>query len=646
MPVNEVRIDMGGGGGAPSIPLAVSKTYSQLLTDIAGSGLVTGQKILITDFQIRTYIQFSGAIGAESINVGINEPMLATAISPNAIAREITSTIYPTDIIYYEPIIADRDYDCAYVVGNYSTGAITYRMDENNNARDYDWRNTIFRRWETINGSGVYDSYIDTGFAFNDYPAFNFANSANHYINSPLIARTFIAYPYWLDNFVIVNGCLANRIYLGVATTVKDNMVLTQAQRMLYDVWNNCFFSNFNTSSNNKINDGNYNNISDFEDNVITTNFAYNSGSAITSNTFVDFTNNDIRICTANTCDTVIYNTIDTMQNNVSIDVSYNNCNLISFNTMDNSITTTAITHNNCNQINNNEIVNIGFNNSNSISANINLASGFGSITGNTSKNIQSNKLSTASSLINNNVCRNEISNNIDCGITGNNSDIILNNTSSVIEYNNVTRITGNVFIANLSDNAGDEIINNSNLSTIQYNNVVQILTNTSNSGVGSITNNTAALISTNVLDSIAFNIVSVIFNNSDAAGGGDISYNVGSSVSENTNVQTIGNNNIWNIFGNDMNGTSFTANEGQFFNANTFVLAGNLKDCMGVNIKSCQINNTITNNTFLAALSAIVPLTPTASMIAVTPSITLYDVTNGNVDQVLTAGVLTYNAF
>ena len=120
----------------------------------------------------------------------------------NKVDTKIESTIYPTDIITWKPFFQDREWDA--VLGQ-STGVITSREDTLFKIkRDFDFRNIIFRRWETINESGIYDSVLNTGFAYHDYPPFTTSGdgSYNCYIGSPLIANSIFGIPYWLDNTI------------------------------------------------------------------------------------------------------------------------------------------------------------------------------------------------------------------------------------------------------------------------------------------------------------------------------------------------------------------------------------------------------------------------------------------------------------
>ena len=181
----------------------IEVTYNELVSLINTNSLIPGNTYVITDFQTVTYIQYSGSgIGNEEIYKGDIEPMLVHAVAPNKVDTKIESTIYPTDIITWKPFFQDREWDA--VLGQ-STGVITSREDTILKLkRDFDFRNIIFRRWETVNGSGIFDSFFNTGFAYQDYPPFTTSGdgSSNCYIGSLLQFSAGFGIPYWLDNTV------------------------------------------------------------------------------------------------------------------------------------------------------------------------------------------------------------------------------------------------------------------------------------------------------------------------------------------------------------------------------------------------------------------------------------------------------------
>jgi len=94
---------------------AISITYENLVILKNASGLIVGQKYLITDF-VQSYNIFDGgtmAIIEEKI--GGEEPIIVTASKVNELYKVAISTLYPQDIIYYSLDILDiRDIGFGY----------------------------------------------------------------------------------------------------------------------------------------------------------------------------------------------------------------------------------------------------------------------------------------------------------------------------------------------------------------------------------------------------------------------------------------------------------------------------------------------------------------------------------------------------
>ena len=204
----------GGGGTA----LQVSMTYAQLIANIGANTLVPGQQILLTDYHTSQYIPYSGTggggIGGEAVNVGPTEPLVLTAISNNTLSLVAQSLQHPEDVILYLPSVPDGNYEYAPVSGK---GCIIYRRDQKRSiARDYDWRNVVFRRWETVIGNGLYYSYLPVvGAAHIDVNSFNGATTIlNTTIKSPLgvVLEGLPTPAYWLDNTVIGHLYIADVI--------------------------------------------------------------------------------------------------------------------------------------------------------------------------------------------------------------------------------------------------------------------------------------------------------------------------------------------------------------------------------------------------------------------------------------------------
>jgi hypothetical protein len=128
-------------------------TYSNLMTMIAGSTLISGKNYMITDFATVHYIVDSAGT-QYSINAGTTEPLTVVATSPNTIDKEAKSSTYPQDTIYYDPLptqwLDDNGFSNSGVIVPGFKGVIYFRYDTLlDNYMGYDFRNVLFRRWNT-----------------------------------------------------------------------------------------------------------------------------------------------------------------------------------------------------------------------------------------------------------------------------------------------------------------------------------------------------------------------------------------------------------------------------------------------------------------------------------------------------------------
>jgi hypothetical protein len=427
----------GGGGGGVVVPI----TYNDLVNLAGANNLTQTNYYLITDFQTVTYIQFSGGgVGSEDINVGAIEPMLVQAATSNSFSTNIISTLVPTDEITWVASFADRDWDA---VAGQSTGVITSRYDTINRLyRDYDWRNIIFRRWETVSGSGIFDNPFDTGFAFQDYPPFP-ALAFNVSIGSPTVQAFNLGVPYQLDN-----------------TVGKTDMSLLKYQI--------CFAVNVEGDFSASEGIGILNTIISTYDPLIT----------------ADFVQNNVELVLNNVLDTIQGNTVfyiaDNSRLNNTLEIGGNICFGIEGNNFDGQIV-----NNQVGQIidNTSQLANclIQYNNGNNIDSNVDFA------------NITSNSVNKIFNNIGDGIQSMTISNNVGNSISDNSS-------FSNIENNNVAFIENNTSTAmDIENNVGNVIRNNTDLQTISDNNVTTITDNVNN-GAGNfiLSSNSGVLLSFN----------------------------------------------------------------------------------------------------------------------------------------------------
>lgn len=203
----EIKKTSGGGGGGGGNVNFTSVTYAELVGLIGTSGLVQGDSYLITDFQTIYDQPDYDAAGLPKAVVstlsGATEPIIAEAISTNEISNQALSTVYENDQLLY-----DWTFQTTEVMSVAAKGRITQRTDNNNNVLPYDFRVVVFKRYESVSGSGIYNSYKDTGFASNSaIPTFG----TNAYNNSIPFYKN-AASPFFLPNNVFGNDCYDNII--------------------------------------------------------------------------------------------------------------------------------------------------------------------------------------------------------------------------------------------------------------------------------------------------------------------------------------------------------------------------------------------------------------------------------------------------
>ncbi len=461
-----INASAGGGGGTP---LSVSMTYAQLITAIGSSALITGQQILLTDYQTASYIQFSGSggggVGGEQVHIGATEPLLLTAISSNELSLFATSISNSQDTILYVPTMTDGHYEYAAAQGK---GCIIYRRDNSLNiSRDYDFRAVVFRRWETVIGNGHFWSYQPvSGAAHQDYLSYNLSAAilSNNTIGSPLAGHAALGYPYWLDNILLLSSLeIGSNNMSGVASTftestVGDGVFGLNNINSIYSlvVCNLVVVNSINSFAQNSLIDL--------------------SGSAtITNNAVTNFTGNSTSILAG-----INNNTLESLYGNAIALIQQNCGGQITSNT--NTDPSAAI-------VNNSGFSFIDVNTSLTISGNMvsRIESNSCAVTQNVGLVISNNTCSNSQGVVGNSVS--VIDENSNTTVQNNQgSEIRQNANGGVISYNNCTSIVSNTNTVDISGNIADTINNNSgNITNISGNIATAISGNTS---VGDILNN------------------------------------------------------------------------------------------------------------------------------------------------------------
>ena len=258
----------------PIVNIYIDKTYTELVSLITGGDLIKGAMYRITDFQtIYDQPDFNADGTPKAVVVTKTapiEPIVVTATSESTISIDAYQPLYPFDKIKY-----DYTFDKTEIMSSLAKGRITERIDNFNNRTDYDHRNVLFLRYETIEDSGNFDSYKDTGFVPAELKTFQ--TDDDNFSRDNFISDTFqfkadsiFGVPFGLSNNVL--GALSFGNFFG------NRNINNTFQGECYE---NTFGSDCNK---NKIkNDFGYNNIhSGFNSNDIATNFTNN----VISNSF------------------------------------------------------------------------------------------------------------------------------------------------------------------------------------------------------------------------------------------------------------------------------------------------------------------------------------------------------------------------
>jgi hypothetical protein len=636
-----------GGGGGGGISPNIVVTYNDLVSLINSNGLIPGQSYQFT-MTTAHYIQFTGSLGSELVHSGTPEQLVVTAISSNELSYQASSIDYPTDVIHYKAIFTDREYDAVLGV---STGVITYREEilfgtYLTNSRDYDFRNVVFRRWESVSGSGIYDSYTNTGFSYQERYSYQIGAGlvAGVNISSPGPFSASIGFPYQLDNVVFTYGQgVISLSFLGVASTFLSGANFLQCSVMAYcsfygrpnavkmsvcqlvKIYDNFTFSNINEFVNCQVR--------------IVENCSISRFSNTTALTAI-YRRNNIFVCQSNTAVTVEDNNVNTLTSNLCANISSNNSYSIDSNNLLNGLA--KISRNNVRYIKSN----VG-----STAVGINDNSGT-TIVGNTiNYPIYSNNVSA-------------IENNVTAGggIFNNTGYYIKSNSGCEISLNTIGFATNNVFTGRITGNICVLMSNNQvGLQDISNNSVVFI---TDNGQLGAdmlIDGNVGYSIQSNIVSEITDNVVSVIKLNNIP---GFISKNNGYSITSNANTGNITENifnsidanatGIGNIYGNTVylitqNSSIPEApgphdvqwNNGQ--NLTSAAIGGFILNTNLLRLHSVKVTNPIQSHTFIAGIFSTI-VNPTAAMSSGTPTQNVYDnATLKYVEMTITAGVITF---
>jgi hypothetical protein len=133
--------------------------YSALTSAMTDEQLVVGQYYLITDFKTcydqPDYNSQGDPITTGNYKQGSVSPIMVLATGINTISQLAYQPQYSGDTIYYDPFFSVTE-----VTGGEAFGRITYRIDDKGNAFDYDFREVLFKRYNTYSANGDYNGRV------------------------------------------------------------------------------------------------------------------------------------------------------------------------------------------------------------------------------------------------------------------------------------------------------------------------------------------------------------------------------------------------------------------------------------------------------------------------------------------------------
>jgi hypothetical protein len=160
---NNLLLPVEESGSTYHIPFsAINYTeivYSGLTLAMSVNGLSPGQYYLITDFKTcydqPDYNSQGDTITTGNYKQGSVSPILVLATGTGTISQLAHQPQYSGDTIYYDPYFSVTE-----VTGGEAFGRITYRIDDKGNAFDYDFREVLFKRYNTYSAEDNYSGRV------------------------------------------------------------------------------------------------------------------------------------------------------------------------------------------------------------------------------------------------------------------------------------------------------------------------------------------------------------------------------------------------------------------------------------------------------------------------------------------------------
>ncbi len=143
--------------------VALYENIMPIITDILYADLLVlsqNEEMIIGYYRITDFATSQLIPNTISVKTGIAEPLIVFATSKKTLDKKAISALWPQDYIEYdlEDITIFNPSDGS------SKGSISFRKDTIINVSTYfDWRNFVWRRWETVLNNGTYISLTDPG---------------------------------------------------------------------------------------------------------------------------------------------------------------------------------------------------------------------------------------------------------------------------------------------------------------------------------------------------------------------------------------------------------------------------------------------------------------------------------------------------
>ena len=138
-----------------SVSIYEEVTHSELYSNLTGATLTPGKHYLITDFKTcydqPDYDHDGNAITTGNYKEGNVSPILVLATATDKISEHAYQPQYSGDTIQYDPFFILTE-----VTAGEAFGRITYRIDDKGNAFDYDFREVLFKRYNTYSAEQIY----------------------------------------------------------------------------------------------------------------------------------------------------------------------------------------------------------------------------------------------------------------------------------------------------------------------------------------------------------------------------------------------------------------------------------------------------------------------------------------------------------